>query len=111
MLQRCTVISELLESTPMTDRVYEELQRIPMSEVQRAGLRVFHQNRGGGVHLIHVELPGEAAEGTADQAARDVAAYLVRLAPQARGRQTEASYNAGSGTSTMRLDLTLELAR
>ncbi|WP_437334449.1 restriction endonuclease [Sorangium sp. So ce394] len=111
LLQRSTVTSELLESTPITDRVYEELKQIPMSKVQRAGLRVFHQNRGGGVHLVRVELPREAAEGTADQAARDVAAYLERLAPHARGRQTEASYNAGSGTSTSRLDLTLELAR
>ncbi|KYG09084.1 hypothetical protein BE21_20025 [Sorangium cellulosum] len=111
LLQRSTVTSELLESTPITDRVYEELQQIPMSKVQRAGLRVLHQNRGGGVHLIRVELPREAAEGTADQAARDIAAYLERLAPQARGRQTEASYNAGSGTSTTHLDLTLELAR
>jgi hypothetical protein len=111
LLRRSTVTSELLESTPITDRVYEELQRLPMSRRQRAGLRVFHQNRGGGVHLVRVELPREAAEGMEDQAAWDAAAYLERLAPQARGRRTEASCNAGSGASTTRIELTLELER
>lgn len=111
LLRRSAVSPELRESTPVTDRVYEELQRVPMSEAQRAGMRAFHQNRGGGAHLVRVELPREAAEGTEDQAARDVAAYLQRLAPQARGRRTETNNNAGSGTSTTRIDLTLELTR
>jgi hypothetical protein len=111
LLRRSTVTSEPLEDTPLTGRIYEELQRVPMSEAQHAGMRVFHQNRGGGVHLVRVELPREAPEGTEDQAARDVAAYLQRLAPQARGRRTETSDNAGSGTSTTCIDLTLELTR
>jgi hypothetical protein len=111
LLRRSAVSPELRESTPVTDRVYEELQRVPMSEAQRAGMRVFHQNRGGGAHLVRVELPREAAEGTEDQAARDVAAYLQRLAPQARGPRIEASCDAGPGTTASRVDLTLELAR
>jgi hypothetical protein len=111
VLRRSVASSEPLEDTPITDRVYEELQLVPMSEAQRTGLRVFHQNRGDGVHLVRVELPREAAEGTEDQVARDVAAYLQRVAPQARDRRIEVSSNAGSGTTTTRVDLTMELRR
>jgi hypothetical protein len=111
LLRRSTVTSEPLEDTPLTGRIYEELQRVPMPEAQHAGMRVFHQNRGGGVHLVRVELPREAAEDTEDQATRDVAAYLQRLVPQARGRRIEASCDAGPGKTMSRVDLTLELAR
>jgi Restriction endonuclease len=108
-LRRSRVTSELQESTPVTDRIYEELPRVSMSKVQREGLGVFHQNQGGGVHLIRVELPREAADGTEDQAVRDVATYLRRLAPQARRRRIEESSGAGPGATTSRTDLTLEL--
>ena len=111
LLRKSAVSSELLESTPVTNSIYEELQRRPMSAAQRAGMRVFHQHRGDGAHLIRVELPREAAEGAEDPAAQDVAGCLRRVAPQARGRRIESSSNADSGTTTTRVDLIMELAR
>jgi hypothetical protein len=110
LLRQSAMSAELLESTPVTDRVYEELQRLPMSEAQRAGMAVFHQNRGSGVHLIRVELPSEATEGAEDQAPGAVAGYLQRVAPQARIRRVEVSTAAGTETTTTRVDLTMELA-
>lgn len=110
LLRQSTVSAEPRESTPLTDRIYEELQRLPMSGVQRAGMAVFHQNRGSGAHLVRVELPNAANESGGDQASRDVAAYLQRVAPEARARRIEVTSIAGTGTTTTRVDLTVELA-
>ena len=57
LLRRSATSPEPLECTSVTDRIYAELQRLPITEAQREQMDVFHQNRGGGVHLVRVELP------------------------------------------------------
>jgi hypothetical protein len=102
LLRKSVAISELRESIPVIDRVYDELRRVPMPEAQRGGMIVLHQNRGGGVHLVRVELPREAAECVEDQVARDVAGYLQRLAPRTRGRRPASSPLPGKSIAPAR---------
>jgi hypothetical protein len=109
LLKRSLVSSEPLENTPVTDRIYGELQPLSFTEAQRTGMDVFHQNRGGGVHLVRVELPSKMTKGAKDQAAQAVAGYLQQAVPQARDRRVEVTHSGGSGASTIRVDVTIEL--
>lgn len=109
MLRRTTSSSEPQESTPVTDRVYAELQRIPMPEAQLAGMTVMHHNQGGGVHLVRVELPNGGTKSAEARTAQAVVEYLQGVVPQARARRVEVSSNAGSGATTTRVDLMTEI--
>lgn len=109
LLRRSAISPEPLECTPVTDRIYEELQRLPILEAQREQMDVFHQNRGGGVHLVRVELPSKATKGAKDQAAQAVAGYIEQAVPQARDRRVEVTICEGASANKIRVDVTIEL--
>lgn len=107
LLRESTATPEPREHTPVTDRVYDELQRLPELERQIAGTKVAHHNRGGGVHLIRVELPQEMIGAVVEPIAQSIVSCLRRMVPSAKCQRGKPS---GPGTKGMVVDTILELA-
>lgn len=108
LLRESATTQELRERTPVTDHVWEELQQLRMTQAQRDGMKVMHRNRGDGAHILRVEVPGAPTAGGVDSAAQRVLEHLQQIAREVRGSRAEASV-ASAGTSTLRIDMTLEL--
>ncbi|UQA61349.1 restriction endonuclease [Polyangium aurulentum] len=86
----------LQEHTPVTDRVYEEIERLVEVEGHPSSFGVWHQNRGGGSHLIHIEVSGAMTEATV----RAVETRLRRLIPSATSERIEV--NVAAATTTIK---------
>lgn len=108
LLTKSTATPEPRENTAVTDHVYDELQRLPMTRAQREGMRVMHQNRGDRTHLLRVEVPCASETVAEDSSARGILEHLTRIAREVRSKHAE-TLLGGDGTSTLRVDITLEL--
>ncbi|MDI1436469.1 restriction endonuclease [Polyangium sorediatum] len=107
LLRGSTPTPEPREHTAVTDRIYDELQRLPELERQIAGTKVAHQNRGSGIHLIRVELPQEMIGAVVEPIAQSIVSCLRRMVPSAKCQRGKPG---GSGTKWMVVDTLLELA-
>ena len=81
----------------MTDRVFQELQHLPDLDGHMAATKVFHQNRGGGQHLLRIELPREMLQAVVDAVSHGIVVYVRRLIPDARCQRIKSASGEGVG--------------
>jgi len=84
LLRASTPSAELREHTPVTDRIWNELQRLPELERQIVGTRIAHQNRGNSSHLVHIELPRDLLAPILEPISQTIITTLRRLVPTAK---------------------------
>lgn len=85
------------EHTPVTDRVFQELQHTPDLDGHIAATKVFHQNRGQGQHLVRVELPREMLQAIVDPVSNSIVVHLRRLLGNARCQRVKPGANDATG--------------
>ena len=88
---------QLREHTPVTDRVFQELQHLPDLDGHIAATKVFHQNRGGGIHLVRIELPRNMLQAVIEPVSNSIVVYVRRLIPDARCQRVKAGSGEGIG--------------
>jgi len=106
ILRATPLSSTLREHTPITDRIFQELQHLPDLDGHIAATKVFHQNRGGGQHIVRVELPREMLQVVVDAVSHGIVVYLRRLIPDARVQRIKSTAAEGMGYL---LDMAIEV--
>lgn len=89
--------SALREHTPVTDRIFQELQHMPDLDGHIAATKVFHQNRGQGQHLVRVELPREMLQAVVEPVSNGIVVHLRRLLGNARCQRVKSGANEAAG--------------
>jgi len=89
--------SGLREHTPVTDRVFQELQHLPDLDGHIAATKVFHQHRGSGQHLLRIELPREMLQAVVEPVSHGIVVYIRRLIPDARCQRVKSVPGEGTG--------------
>jgi hypothetical protein len=97
ILRATTQSASLREHTPVTDRVFQELQHLADLDGHIAATKVFHQNRGGGQHLVRIELPREMMQAVVEPVSNGIVVYLRRLIPDAKCQRVKAATGEGTG--------------
>lgn len=87
----------LREHTPVTDRIFQELQHMPDLDGHVAATKVFHQNRGQGQHLVRIELPREMLLAVVEPVSNSIVVHLRRLLGNARCQRIKPGANEGAG--------------
>ncbi len=97
LLRATTQGSSLREHTPVTDRVFQELQHLPDLDGHIAATKVFHVNRGQGIHLVRIELPKDMLQAIVEPVSTSIVMLMRRLLPDARCQRLKAGSGEGLG--------------